>query len=165
MRTVKDKARLMLGVTVVTLSLLLVFVVGYGQALKSYRQLATDTVMAQTEAARLGIEQILHSGVQLEDIAGLSKVLQPIVDSDLSVTGLRLLSGQQQLYLFGNVFDYDTSISIALNNKFTQVGTLQVQLSDKLVREIVSKNFKPFGWLIFFLLIIWEYKKYEKMDF
>jgi len=153
-RTVKDKARVMLGVTVVTLSLLLVFVVGYAQSLKSYRQLATDTVMAQTEAARLGIEQILHSGGQLEDIAGLSKVLQPIVDSDLSVTGLRLLSGQQQLYLFGNWFDYDTSISIALNNKFTQVGTLQVQLSDKLVQEIVSKNFKPFGWLIFFLLII-----------
>lgn len=122
MRTVKDNVRLMLGVTVVTLSLLLVFVVGYGQALKSYRQLTTDTVMAQTEAARLGIEQILHSGVQLEDIAGLSKILQPIVDSDLSVTGLRLLSGQQQLYLFGNAFDHDTSISIGLNNKFTQLN-------------------------------------------
>ncbi|MCW8327874.1 MFS transporter [Photobacterium sp. SDRW27] len=154
MRPVKDRIRLILGLTVVTLSLLLVFVVGYGQALKSYRQLTTDTVMAQTEAARLGIEQVLNSGVSLEDIAGLSQVLQPIVESDVSVTGLRLLSGQKQLYRFGETQEYDNSISIPLNNKFTQAGTLQVVLSDQIVESTVTKSFQPFIWLIVVLLAV-----------
>ncbi|PSW05695.1 MFS transporter [Photobacterium lipolyticum] len=144
----------MLGLTVVTLSLLLVFVVGYGQALKSYRQLTTETVMAQTEAARLGIEQVLNSGVPLEDIAGLSQVLQPIVESDVSVTGLRLLSGQKQLYLFGEALEDDNRISIPLRNKFTRVGTLQVVLSDQVVEATVTKSFQPFIWLIVILLAV-----------
>lgn len=154
MKPVKDRVRLILGVSVVALSLLLVFVVGYGQALKSYRQLTTDTVMAQTEAARLGVEQILNSGVPLEDIAGLNQVLQPIVDSDISVTGLRLLAGEKQIYIFGEAQEYDNSISIPLNNKFTQVGTLQVVLSDQVVETIVSKSFQPTLWLVVILLMI-----------
>ncbi|WP_233353317.1 MFS transporter [Photobacterium chitinilyticum] len=154
MRPVKDRIRLMLGLTVVTLSLLLVFVVGYGQALKSYRQLTTDTVMAQTEAARLGVEQVLNSGVSLEDIAGLGQVLQPIVEADVSVTGLRLLSGQKQLYLYGDVPENGNRISIPLSNKFTQVGTLEVVLSDQMVEATVAENFQPFIWLIAVLLAV-----------
>jgi len=151
---VKDRIRLILGLTVVILSLLLIFIVGYGQALKSYRQLTTDTVMAQTEAARLGIEQVLSSGVSLEDIAGLNQTLQPIADSDASVIGLRLLSGQKQLYLFGEVTEYGYSISIPLRNKFSQVGTLQVVLSDQVVEARVTKSFKPLIWLVVILLVI-----------
>ncbi|WP_028862167.1 MFS transporter [Psychromonas aquimarina] len=154
MRGVKDRIRLILGISVVTFSLLLVFVVGYGQALKSYSQLSTDTVMAQTEAARLGIEQILNSGVHLDDIAGLNQVLQPIVDSDPSVTGLRLLSADKQIYLFGQASEFDSSISIPLNNKFTQVGTLQLVLSDQLVETMVSERFQPALWLIVILLAV-----------
>ncbi len=122
MRPVKDRIRLILGLTVVTLSLLLVFVVGYGQALKSYRQLTTDTVMAQTEAARLGVEQVLNSGVSLEDIAGVRSGLAADCRGRCSVTGLRLLSGQKQLYLYGDVPENGNRISIPLSNKFTQVG-------------------------------------------
>ena len=144
----------MLGISVVSFSLLLVFLVGYGQALKSYRELSVDTVMAQAEAARLGIEQNLNSGVHLDDIAGLKQVLQPIVDADSSVTGLRLLSAGKQIYLIGEVSEFDTSVSIALKNKFTEVGELQLVLSDELVEALVTERFKPALWLVLILLAV-----------
>ncbi len=154
MRLFKNNIRLLLGLTIVALSLLLVFVVGYAQALKSYRLLTMETVVAQTEAARLGIEQILSSGVPLTDIGGLNQVLQPIVDSDESVTGLRLVAGQAELYRFGDAAEDQTSLSIPLNNKFSQVGTLYVVLSDQVVTESVTKSFYPMLWFIAVLLLV-----------
>ena len=76
MNKIKQYTRLMLGALLVVLSLALIFVVGYAQALKSYQQQSRDAVLAQTEVARMGIEQILSSGVPLQDIAGLEKIYQ-----------------------------------------------------------------------------------------
>ncbi|MGR5078027.1 MFS transporter [Photobacterium swingsii] len=154
MGTVKYNLRLTFGTAIVTMSLLLVLIVGYAQALKSYRQLSIDAVMAQTEATRLGIEQVLKSGVPLSDIAGLNLVLQPIVKSDASVTGLTLLAGSQTLYQTGEQDDEGNSITIALNNKFSQIGTLKVYLSQQKVKEKVTSTFQPMMWLILILLLI-----------
>lgn len=153
MDSVKNKARLLLGSAIVTLSLLLILVVGYAQALKSYQQLTVDTVLAQTEAARLGIEQILNSGVSLTEIAGLNKVLQPIADSENSVTGLRLLAGDKELYSFGPQAGSLNHISVPLSNKFGQVGSLEVVLSPEKVEALISANFQPMLWLIAVLLV------------
>ncbi|WP_299017903.1 MFS transporter [uncultured Photobacterium sp.] len=136
------------------MSLLLVLVVGYAQALKSYRQLSTDTVLAQTEAARLGIEQILNSGVPLSEIAGLNLVLQPIVESDSLVISLVLLDGEKELYRFGPQQDSANYTAIPLNNKFTQIGTLKVALSQQKVEAAVTDSFQPMLWLIALLLLI-----------
>ncbi|MDO6496743.1 MFS transporter [Photobacterium sanguinicancri] len=154
METVKSNLRLTFGTAIVTMSLLLVLVVGYAQALKSYRQLSSDAVFAQTQATRLGIEQVLKSGVPLSEIAGLNLVLQPIVKSDPSVTGLTLFAGSKELYRTGTQSDEESSITIALNNKFSQIGTLKVYLSQQKVEEKVTSTFQPMMWLILILLLV-----------
>ncbi|PST92822.1 MFS transporter [Photobacterium jeanii] len=110
--------------------------------------------MAQTEATRLGIEQVLKSGVPLSEIAGLNLVLQPIVKSDASVIGLTLLSGSEVIYRAGEEGDKDSVIAIALNNKFSQIGTLNVFLSQDKLEQQVTSSFKPMMWVIFILLFI-----------
>ncbi|WP_249185454.1 MFS transporter [Moritella sp. 5] len=154
MRTVNDNLRLTFGVAVVTMSLLLILVVGYAQALKSHRELSTDTILAQTQAAKLGIEQILNSGVPLPEIAGLNLVLQPIVNSNSSVTGLALFAGHDELYNAGETILDDNYITIPLNNKFTQVGNLKIAFSPEKVEEVVTNVFQPMVWLIAFLLVL-----------
>ncbi|KLI67825.1 major facilitator transporter [Vibrio vulnificus CladeA-yb158] len=157
MDKVKQHSRLMLGALLVVLSLMLIFVVGYAQALKSYQQQTRDAVMAQTEAARIGIEQVLSSGVPLHDIAGLEKVLSPIVNSDPSVVDIRLLSGEQELYRYTSAQLEGGRISIPLNNKFTQVGRLDVLLSDAQVAQTISNSFRPMLWLIAVFLLVFVF--------
>ncbi|PSV50103.1 MFS transporter [Photobacterium indicum] len=148
MQTVRQHSRLILGALLVLVSLSLIFVVGYAQALKGYQQQSRDAVLAQTEAARIGLEQILSSGVPLQDIAGLEKVLSPIVDADRSVVDIRVISGQQELYRY-TTDDFEASrISIPLRNKFTQVGSLEVLLSDVEVTKAINESFAPMAWLI-----------------
>ncbi|MGF1870788.1 MFS transporter [Photobacterium indicum] len=148
MQTVRQHSRLILGALLVLVSLSLIFVVGYAQALKGYQQQSRDAVLAQTEAARIGLEQILSSGVSLQDIAGLEKVLSPIVDADRSVVDIRVISGQQELYRY-TTDDFEASrISIPLRNKFTQVGSLEVLLSDVEVTKAINESFAPMAWLI-----------------
>lgn len=148
LQTVRQHSRLILGALLVLVSLSLIFVVGYAQALKGYQQQSRDAVLAQTEAARIGLEQILSSGVPLQDIAGLEKVLSPIVDADRSVVDIRVISGQQELYRY-TTDDFEASrISIPLRNKFTQVGSLEVLLSDVEVTKAINESFAPMAWLI-----------------
>ncbi|MGF1877595.1 MFS transporter [Photobacterium frigidiphilum] len=148
MQTVRQHSRLILGALLVLVSLSLIFVVGYAQALKGYQQQSRDAVLAQTEAARIGLEQILSSGVPLQDIAGLEKVLSPIVDADRSVVDIRVISGQQELYRYTTDNFEASRISIPLRNKFTQVGSLEVLLSDVEVTKAINESFAPMAWLI-----------------
>jgi predicted MFS family arabinose efflux permease len=141
----------MLGALLVLLSLMLIFVVGYAQALKSYQQQSRDAILAQTEAARIGIEQVLNSGVPLPDIAGLEKVLAPIADADSSVVDIRVISGQQELYRYTDESMLGSLVSIPLNNKFTQVGALEVMLSDHEIAKTIDGHFKPMLGLVLFL--------------
>lgn len=151
MNTFKQYSRLMLGALLVLLSLMLIFVVGYAQALKSYQQQSRDAILAQTEAARIGIEQVLNSGVPLPDIAGLEKVLAPIADADSSVVDIRVISGQQELYRYTDESMLGSLVSISLNNKFTQVGALEVMLSDHEIAKTIDGHFKPMLGLVLFL--------------
>ncbi|MDC5822271.1 MFS transporter [Vibrio europaeus] len=151
MNTFKQYSRLMLGALLVLLSLMLIFVVGYAQALKSYQQQSRDAILAQTEAARIGIEQVLNSGVPLPDIAGLEKVLAPIADADSSVVDIRVISGQQELYRYTDESMLGSLVSIPLNNKFTQVGALEVMLSDHEIAKTIDGHFKPMLGLVLFL--------------
>lgn len=151
-QTVRQHSRLILGALLVIVSLSLVFIVGYAQALKSYQQQSRDAVFAQTEAARIGLEQILSSGVPLQDIAGLEKVLSPIVDADRSVVDIRVISGQQELYRYTTAEFDGSRISIPLRNKFTQVGALEVLLSDVEVTKAINESFAPMVWLIVILV-------------
>lgn len=144
----RQHSRLILGALLVFVSLSLIFVVGYAQALKGYQQQSRDAVLAQTEAARIGLEQILSSGVPLQDIAGLEKVLSPIVDADRSVVDIRVISGQQELYRYTTDNFEASRISIPLRNKFTQVGSLEVLLSDVEVTKAINESFAPMAWLI-----------------
>ncbi|PSU48970.1 MFS transporter [Photobacterium frigidiphilum] len=148
MQTLRQHSRLILGALLVFVSLSLIFVVGYAQALKGYQQQSRDAVLAQTEAARIGLEQILSSGVPLQDIAGLEKVLSPIVDADRSVVDIRVISGQQELYRYTTDNFEASRISIPLRNKFTQVGSLEVLLSDVEVTKAINESFAPMAWLI-----------------
>ncbi|SON52175.1 MFS transporter [Vibrio tapetis] len=148
MNTIKQHSRLLLGALLVVLSLSLIFVVGYAQALKSYQQQSRDAVIAQTDAARMGIEQILSSGVPLHDIAGLEKVLAPIALSDKAVVDIRMISGQQELYRYTDSEFEGSVISIALHNKFTQVGRLEIVVSDEKVQREISARFVPMIWLV-----------------
>ncbi len=147
----KQYSRLMLGALLVLSSLMLIFVVGYAQALKSYQQQSRDAILAQTEAARIGIEQVLNSGVPLPDIAGLEKVLSPIADADSSVVDIRVISGQQELYRYTDESMLGSLVSIPLNNKFTQVGALEVMLSDHEIAKTIDGHFKPMLGLVLFL--------------
>ncbi|MCG9727387.1 MFS transporter [Vibrio brasiliensis] len=151
MNTFKQYSRLMLGALLVLLSLMLIFVVGYAQALKSYQQQSRDAILAQTEAARIGIEQVLNSGVPLPDIAGLEKVLSPIADADSSVVDIRVISGQQELYRYTDESMLGSLVSIPLNNKFTQVGALEVMLSDHEIAKTIDGHFKPMLGLVLLL--------------
>ncbi|SBS61424.1 MFS transporter [Vibrio atlanticus] len=151
MNTFKQYSRLMLGALLVLLSLMLIFVVGYAQALKSYQQQSRDAILAQTEAAKIGIEQVLNSGVPLPDIAGLEKVLSPIADADSSVVDIRVISGQQELYRYTDESMHGSLVSIPLNNKFTQVGALEVMLSDHEIAKTIDGQFKPMLGLVLFL--------------
>ncbi len=148
LQTVRQHSRLILGALLVLVSLSLIFVVGYAQALKGYQQQSRDAVLAQTEAARIGLEQILSSGVPLQNIAGLEKVLSPIVDADRSVVDIRVISGQQELYRYTTDNFEASRISIPLRNKFTQVGSLEVLLSDVEVTKAINESFAPMAWLI-----------------
>lgn len=157
MDTIKQYSRLLLGALLVVLSLSLIFVVGYAQALKSYQQQSRDAVLAQTEAARIGIEQILSSGVPLHDIAGLEKVLSPIVQADRSVVDIRVISGQQELYRY-TTDDFDGSlITIPLSNKFAQVGVLEILLSDSEVEKAINESFRPMFGLIAILVVLFVF--------
>ncbi|MCC4790748.1 MFS transporter [Vibrio splendidus] len=151
MNMFKQYSRLMLGALLVLSSLMLIFVVGYAQALKSYQQQSRDAILAQTEAARIGIEQVLNSGVPLPDIAGLEKVLSPIADADSSVVDIRVISGQQELYRYTDESMLGSLVSIPLNNKFTQVGALEVMLSDHEIAKTIDGHFKPMLGLVLFL--------------
>jgi len=157
LNTIKQHSRLLLGALLVVLSLSLIFVVGYAQALKSYQQQSRDAVVAQTDAARMGIEQILSSGVPLHDIAGLEKVLAPIAQSDSSVVDIRLISGEQELYRYTNSEFEGSVISIGLNNKFTQVGQLEIVLSDAKVQREISERFEPMMWLVAILVALFVF--------
>ncbi|WP_087024156.1 MFS transporter [Thaumasiovibrio subtropicus] len=154
MRGMNQQSRLILGSLLVVLSLSLILVVGYAQALKSYQQLAKDAVLSQTEAARIGIQQILSSGVPLHDIAGLQKVLSPIADSDVSVVDLRLIAGDQELYRYTNELMNGSVISVPLSNKFVQVGTLEILLSDNVVKQAIHRAFQPLLWLVAGLVVL-----------
>ncbi|MEZ8577133.1 MFS transporter [Vibrio splendidus] len=151
MNMFKQYSRLMLGALLVLSSLMLIFVVGYAQALKSYQQQSRDAILAQTEAARIGIEQVLNSGVPLPDIAGLEKVLSPIADADSSVVDIRVISGQQELYRYTDESMLGSLVSIPLNNKFSQVGALEVMLSDHEIAKTIDGHFKPMLGLVLFL--------------
>jgi len=150
---IKQHSRLVLGAMLVVFSLSLIFVVGYAQALKSYQQQSRDAVLSQTEAARIGIEQILSSGVPLQDIAGIEKVLSPIVLSDRSVVDIRVISGKQELYRYKTDALEGSLITIPLSNKFTQVGAIEVLLSNEEVKKEIAKRFQPMMWLVVFLVI------------
>lgn len=150
---VKQHSRLVLGAMLVVFSLTLIFVVGYAQALKSYQQQSRDAVLSQTKAARIGIEQILSSGVPLHDIAGIEKVLSPIVLSDRSVVDIRVISGKQELYRYKAEAQEGSLITIPLSNKFTQVGEIEVLLSNVEVQKEIAKRFQPMMWLVVFLVV------------
>lgn len=157
LNAVRQHSRLILGALLVVLSLSLIFTVGYAQALKSYQQQSRDAVMAQTEAARIGLEQILSSGVPLHDIAGLEKVLSPIVDADRSVVDIRVISGSQELYRYTTSEFEGSQISIPLRNKFTQVGSLEILISNVEITKAISESFAPMAWLIAILVALFVF--------
>ncbi|GLQ75896.1 MFS transporter [Vibrio penaeicida] len=157
MNTFKQYSRLLLGALLVILSLTLIFVVGYAQALKSYQQQSRDAVLAQTEAARIGIEQVLSSGVPLQDIAGLEKVLSPIAKADSSVVDIRVISGQQELYRYTDERFVGSLVTIPLSNKFTQVGALEVLLSDHEIEKTINARFQPMMVLVIVLTAVFVF--------
>ncbi|UTM57051.1 MFS transporter [Photobacterium sp. CCB-ST2H9] len=158
MNTMKQYSRLLLGALLVVLSLSLIWVVGYAQAQKSYQQQSRDAILAQTEAARIGIEQILSSGVPLHEIAGLEKVLAPIAQSDASVVDLRVVSGQQALYRYTTEQMEGSLVSIPLNNKFAQAGVLEILLSNDETEKVIDAHFQPMLLLVALLagLFVWR---------
>ncbi len=151
MNSFKQYSRLLLGALLVLLSLILIFVVGYAQALKSYQQQSRDAILAQTEAARIGIEQVLSSGVPLQDFAGLEKVLSPIAKADSSVVDIRVISGQQELYRYTDDNFVGSLVTIPLNNKFAQVGALEIWLSDEEIERSIDRHFQPMVLLVVLL--------------
>ncbi|WP_439147440.1 MFS transporter [Vibrio sp.] len=151
MNSFKQYSRLLLGALLVLLSLMLIFVVGYAQALKSYQQQSRDAILAQTEAARIGIEQVLSSGVPLQDFAGLEKVLSPIAKADSSVVDIRVISGQQELYRYTNDNFVGSLVTIPLSNKFAQVGALEIWLSDEEIERSIDRHFQPMALLVVLL--------------
>ncbi|PMM29158.1 MFS transporter [Vibrio lentus] len=151
MNSFKQYSRLLLGALLVLLSLMLIFVVGYAQALKSYQQQSRDAILAQTEAARIGIEQVLSSGVPLQDFAGLEKVLSPIAKADSSVVDIRVISGQQELYRYTDDNFVGSLVTIPLNNKFAQVGALEIWLSDEEIERSIDRHFLPMVLLVVLL--------------
>lgn len=153
----KPYSRLLLGALLVVLSLSLIWVVGYAQALKSYQQQSRDAVLAQTEAAKINIEQILSSGVPLHEIAGLEKMLTPIAQSDASVVDLRVISGQQALYRYTTEPMEGSLVTLPLNNKFTQAGVLEILLSSDETEKVIEAHFQPMLLLVVLLagLFVW----------
>ncbi|WP_010446933.1 MFS transporter [Vibrio rotiferianus] len=151
MNSFKQYSRLLLGALLVLLSLMLIFVVGYAQALKSYQQQSRDAILAQTEAARIGIEQVLSSGVPLQDFAGLEKVLSPIAKADSSVVDIRVISGQQELYRYTDDNFVGSLVTIPLSNKFAQVGALEIWLSDEEIERSIDRHFQPMVLLVVLL--------------
>lgn len=151
MNAFKQYSRLLLGALLVLLSLMLIFVVGYAQALKSYQQQSRDAILAQTEAARIGIEQVLSSGVPLQDFAGLEKVLSPLAKADSSVVDIRVISGQQELYRYTDDNFVGSLVTIPLSNKFTQVGALEIWLSNEEIERSIDRHFQPMVLLVVLL--------------
>lgn len=130
------------GSAVILLSVFLILVVGYAQALKSYQQQINEAVAAQAGAAKIGLEQILGSGVPIYDIANLDSILQPIVAVNDAVTNIRIVADEQSLYQY-NDQRVGTYLNIPLNNKFSQVGELEVVINNGVIKQAVIERFFP----------------------
>ncbi|MGF1767672.1 MFS transporter [Enterovibrio makurazakiensis] len=158
MSNLSKNSRVFFGILLLGLSLFLVVFVGYAQTLKSYQHQTREAILAQAEVAKLNIEQILSSGVPLQDIAGLQALLSPIADTDPSVVDLRLTSGETELYRYTNTVIEGNLITIPLNNKFSRAGSLDILLSDTPIKEKVDASFLTLLWamLILLSLFIWS---------
>ncbi|MEZ9524575.1 MFS transporter [Enterovibrio norvegicus] len=158
MSNLSKNSRVFFGILLLGLSLSLVVFVGYAQTLKSYQEQTREAILAQAEVAKLNIEQILSSGVPLQDIAGLQTLLSPIADTDPSVVDLRLTSGETELYRYTNTVIEGNLITIPLNNKFSRAGSLDILLSDAPIKEKVDASFLILLWAMVILLslFIWS---------
>ncbi|MDD1783973.1 MFS transporter [Enterovibrio sp. ZSDZ35] len=151
-------SRIFFGILLVSMSLFLIVVVGYAQTLKSYKAQTREAILAQAEVAKLNIEQILNSGVPLQEIAGLQTLLAPIADTDPSVVDIRLTSGELELYRYTNVVIEGNLVSIPLSNKFSVAGSLEILLSDAPIKGLVDSSFSVMLWvaLILIALFVWS---------
>lgn len=131
---------LLSGIVLVALSVSLVIVIGYAQALKSYKQQTSEVVLAQAEAVKIGIEQVLGSGVPIYDIANLETVLKPIVSVNDAVTNIRIVADEKPLYQYNDA-SIGTFLQIPLNNKFTEVGRLEIVINDSVIEQSVRGEF------------------------
>ncbi|OEE66110.1 MFS transporter [Enterovibrio norvegicus FF-33] len=158
MSNLSKNSRVLFGILLLGLSLFLVVFVGYAQTLKSYQHQTREAILAQAEVAKLNIEQVLSSGVPLQDIAGLQALLSPIADTDPSVVDLRLTSGETELYRYTNTVIEGNFITIPLNNKFSRAGSLDILLSDAPIKEKVDASFLTLLWAMVVLLslFIWS---------
>jgi len=131
---------LLSGTLLIALSVTLVMVIGYAQAIKSYKQQTNEVVLAQAEAVKIGIEQVLGSGVPIYDIANLETVLKPIVAVNDAVTNIRIIANEKSLYQY-NDSNLGTYLKIPLKNKFTEVGYLEIVVNDSVIEKRVQGEF------------------------
>ena len=176
---------------VLSLSFVLLYYVGLGEAYRSYPKLELEKQAAQGESIRLAMEGFLKAGVPLIQFVGFDTLTRAILDADPWLQKVEVfdLNGQP-LYFNGQLdkgsdraagiealsdetnateidiqkagdFGYQFSesqghyrVSLPLNNKFEQVGTLVLTIPTHLISARIDSGFNRLAlWMIALIVL------------
>ncbi|MGY0217416.1 MFS transporter [Endozoicomonadaceae bacterium StTr2] len=146
------------------LTLLLLVYAGYGETLLTYKKLEQEQISAQAGVVRSSIENALISGIPLDDIAGLERLIQSSLQGREAVTSVTVVDvGGRQVFPLdaeGRLRDMSSmamddgsdsmmendaviAFGLPLQGRFETEGYLQVELSKPFIEELVRQIFYP----------------------
>ena len=120
-------------VFVLLLSLLMLVYVGLAEAYRTYPRFEIDKLTAQGEIIKNSMETFLIAGLPLEQFPGFSPLSQPLLDSDKSIAGIKVINEEGQL-TFSNA---QTGINIAL---IKEANFIASTMQEKDSRYQISEN-------------------------
>lgn len=96
------------AVFVLSLSFVLLYYVGLGEAFRSYPKLELEKLAAQGETVRQAMEGFLKAGVPLRQYVGFNTLTQPILTADKEIKGIQVYDNQGGL-VFSNSNPFEGS--------------------------------------------------------
>ncbi|WP_281647026.1 MFS transporter [Parendozoicomonas sp. Alg238-R29] len=154
------------------LALLLLVYAGYGETLLTVKKIRQEQAGAQAGLVRTSIENSIHSGIPLDDIAGLDRLAQSTLLADSGVTSMTIVdSSGRQIYprhsgeillnrevtaeTMGMAEDDDAiSFRLPLNGRLEAEGYLQVVLSKSAIDTMVDQIFSPLFVIVLALVVL-----------
>lgn len=157
-------------VFVLLLSLLMLVYVGLAEAYRTYPRFEIDKLTAQGEIIKNTMETFLIAGLPLEQFPGFSPLSQPLLDSDKSIAGIKIINEEGQLtfsnaqpginiavikeanFMSSTMQEKDSryqisenksyyKVDLPLRNKFENVGNLEMIMPKQAIASTINSHF------------------------